>query len=79
MTNKGSLFLVHLGVVIVVTDTGKALAAHLADEGFFARVRSLMNIKVAHFEEALVADFTSEWKFAFVSCLVNLKRCFKFK
>lgn len=74
MTNKWSLFLVHLGVVIVVTDTGKALATHLADEGFFTRMRSLMHIKVTHFEEALVADFTSEWKFALVSRLVDLKR-----
>lgn len=59
MTNKGSVFLVHLSVVIVVSNTSKSLAACLADERFFTRVSSLVHIQVAHFEEALVADITS--------------------
>jgi hypothetical protein len=58
VTNKGPVFLVHLGVVIVVSDAGKSLAARLADERFFTRVSSLVHIQIAHFEEALVADIT---------------------
>lgn len=59
VTNKGPVFLVHLGVVIVVSNAGKSLAARLADEWFFSRVSSLVHIQIAHFEEALVADITS--------------------
>jgi hypothetical protein len=58
MTNEWPVFLVHLDVMIVVSNAGKALAACLADEGLFTRVSSLVHIQVAHFKKTLVANVT---------------------
>jgi len=63
---------VQFGVMVVISDAGKAFTADLADEGFFTRVRPLVDAEVTQLQKSLVADLAAHRVLALMSGLMDL-------